>query len=107
MALNGLLAVVLPKQALRLNARLLLGGYENPGDLEPKEWYVQSTRVAGVGMLVTGLVGLLVGGVEADEDGDDEVAPIDLEVGEDGDSAADADADGSDGDDTDTDATEA
>ncbi|WP_324757420.1 hypothetical protein [Haloarcula montana] len=61
MVVQGLLAVFLPRQAIKLNAKLLLRGYENPGDLEPKAWYVRSTRIAGVGMLVTGLTGLLAG----------------------------------------------
>ena len=69
MVVQGLLSVFLPKQAIKLNARLVLRGYENPGDLEPKEWYVRSTRVAGLGMLVTGVTGLLAGQlVEDDED---------------------------------------
>jgi len=78
MVVQGLLAVFLPKQAIKLNAKLVLWGYENPGDLEPEGWYVRSTRVAGLGMLVTGVTGLLAGELvedEADEepsDGDDD-----------------------------------
>ncbi|MFC7076238.1 hypothetical protein [Haloarcula halophila] len=68
MVVQGLLAVFLPRQAIKLNAKLLLRGYENPGDLEPKAWYVRSTRIAGVGMLVTGLTGLLAGDLVADAD---------------------------------------
>lgn len=56
---QGLLASLLPRQAIKLNARLTLSGYENPGDLEPKAWYVRATRVAGLGMLTAGLAGLL------------------------------------------------
>jgi len=85
MVVQGLLAVFLPKQAIRLNARLLLWGYENPGDLEPKEWYVRSTRITGLGMAVTGLTGLLAG--ELVESGDDDVdesgaddGPIELDI---------------------------
>jgi hypothetical protein len=70
MVVQGLLAVFLPKQALKLNGKLLLWGYDNPGDLEPKDWYVRSTRITGVGMLVTGLTGLLAG--QLDESDDDE-----------------------------------
>lgn len=65
---QGLLAVFLPRQAIKLNAKFLLAGYENPGDLEPKDWYVRATRIAGVGMLVTGLTGLLAGDLDTDED---------------------------------------
>ncbi|WP_254271539.1 hypothetical protein [Haloarcula marina] len=72
MVVQGLLAVFLPRQAIKLNAKLLLSGYENPGDLEPKDWYVRSTRIAGVGMLVTGLTGLLAGELGPEDDADDE-----------------------------------
>ena len=71
LVVQGLLSVFLPRQAIKLNARLLLSGYENPGDLEPKAWYVRSTRITGLGMLVTGLTGLLAGElVEADDEAD-------------------------------------
>jgi len=72
MVVNGLLAVFLPKQAIKLNGKLLLRGYENPGDLEPKGWYVQSTRISGLGMLVTGVTGLLAGQLTEDDDEDEE-----------------------------------
>lgn len=75
MVVQGLLAVFLPKQAIKLNAKLVLWGYENPGDLEPKGWYVRSTRIAGIGMLVTGLTGLLAGQVVDDEDDETEDLP--------------------------------
>jgi len=86
MVVQGLLAVFLPKQALKLNAKLLLWGYENPGELEPKEWYVRSTRITGVGMLVTGFTGLLAGQVvesddEAETDADDDHdEPVELDI---------------------------
>jgi predicted phage tail protein len=70
MVVSGLLALVLPKQAIKLNGKLLLRGYENPGDLEPKEWYVRSTRISGLGMLVTGVAGLLAGQRTEDDDGE-------------------------------------
>lgn len=90
MVVQGLLAVALPRQAIKLNAKLILWGYENPGDLEPKEWYVRSTRITGVGMLVTGLTGLLAGQVldpddedESDnEDGEADAAHADTTDGE-------------------------
>lgn len=75
---QGLLAVFLPRQAIKLNAKFLLRGYENPGDLEPKDWYVRSTRIAGVGMLVTGLTGLLAGDIDTDDD----VESVEVESGD-------------------------
>jgi len=88
MVVNGLLAVFLPKQAIKLNGKLLLRGYDNPGDLEPKDWYVRSTRISGLGMLVTGVTGLLAGQLTddeaedttelADEPVDDE--PVELDI---------------------------
>jgi len=90
MVVNGLLAVFLPKQAIKLNGKLLLRGYENPGDLEPKEWYVRSTRISGLGMLVTGVTGLLAGQLaeddgeaateQADEFDDSDDEPVELDV---------------------------
>jgi len=76
LVVQGLLSVFLPRQAIKLNARLLLSGYENPGDLEPKAWYVRSTRIAGLGMLVTGLTGLLAGKLVEDDDDDDIEDPL-------------------------------
>lgn len=67
MVLQGLLAVVLPKRAIDLNARLTLQGFENPGDLEPTDWYVRATRVAGLGLLVSGAAGLLADGLSDEE----------------------------------------
>lgn len=83
MVVQGLLAVFLPRRSLELSARFLLRGYENPGDLEPKDWYVRSTRITGLGMLVTGITGLLAGQVVATgtDDGDDsEAEPVELDV---------------------------
>jgi hypothetical protein len=88
MVVQGLLAVFLPRQAIKLNAKLVLWGYENPGDLEPKGWYVRSTRITGLGMLVTGLTGLLAGQVidtdEDDADGEtdseDHDEPVELDI---------------------------
>jgi len=77
MVVHGLLAVFLPKQAIKLNGKLLLRGYENPGDLEPKGWYVRSTRISGLGMLVTGVTGLLAGQLTEDED-EEETESIDV-----------------------------
>jgi len=85
---QGLLASLLPKQAIKLNAKLTLSGFENPGDLEPKAWYVRATRVAGIGMLTAGLAGLLSvsqlddeSTTERDENADAD--PIEVEIGDD------------------------
>ena len=89
MVLHGLLAVFLPKQAIKLNGKLLLRGYENPSDLEPKEWYVRSTRISGLGMLVTGVTGLLAGQLAEDDeqeaetelpDDGDNGEPVELDI---------------------------
>jgi len=84
---QGLLASLLPKQAIKLNAKLTLSGFENPGDLEPKAWYVRATRVAGVGMLTAGLAGLLSVSQLDEEpttESDEEAAadPIEVEIGD-------------------------
>ncbi|MDS0259307.1 hypothetical protein NDI56_07870 [Haloarcula sp. S1CR25-12] len=80
MVVHGLLSVFLPKQAIKLNGKLLLKGYENPGDLEPKDWYVRSTRISGLGMLVTGVTGLLAGQLT---EGDEAELPDDAESSDD------------------------
>lgn len=81
---QGLLASLLPKQAIKLNAKLTLSGFENPGDLEPKAWYVRATRVAGIGMLTAGLAGLLSVSQldeEVEAEAEDETAdPIEVEI---------------------------
>lgn len=83
MVVQGLLSVFLPKQAIKLNARFILWGYENPGDLEPKDWYVRSTRVTGLGMLVTGVTGLLAGQLGEDEGSEDDHATDSLDESDD------------------------
>ena len=85
LVVQGLLASLLPKQAIELNSRLTLSGFENPGDLEPKAWYVRATRVAGVGMLTAGLAGLLsVSQLESDDAETAETAestdPIEVDI---------------------------
>jgi len=72
-AAQGLFALLLPKRAARLAARLTTGfGFSNVGDLEPKDWYVDSTRATGAGMLVSGLVGFLLAERAEDDGGFDE-----------------------------------
>jgi hypothetical protein len=60
MVVQGLLSVLVPKKAIKLGTVGWRAGYENVGDLEPRDWYVEVTRVLGVGMLAAGLTGLLV-----------------------------------------------
>jgi hypothetical protein len=82
MLVQGLLSALAPRRAIDLNVRLGLRSFENPGDLEPKDWYVQATRVAGVGMVAAGLAGLLT--VAGEEDDDEAAAaddPVELDVG--------------------------
>ncbi|MFB6074425.1 MAG: hypothetical protein ABEJ89_05390 [Haloarculaceae archaeon] len=82
---QGLIAALAPRRSIDLNNRLLLCSFENPGDLEPKPWYVRMTRVAGVGMVAAGLAGLLTvvgdGDVRDDEDGP-AAEPITVDVDE-------------------------
>lgn len=86
---QGLLASLLPKQAIKLNARLTLPGFENPDELEPKAWYVRATRVAGIGMLTAGLAGLLsVSQLDDDtepstEETEDAPEPIEVDIADD------------------------
>jgi hypothetical protein len=60
LVVQGLLGVLAPRRAIALATTAWRMGFENVGDLEPREWYVELTRVMGVGMLVAGLTGLLV-----------------------------------------------
>lgn len=60
MALQGLFSLVLPRQSLKLNLKLLGCGFENPTELEPRDWYVTQTRALGAGFIVAGLLGLLL-----------------------------------------------
>ena len=60
-AAQGLLSLLFPKRMAKLGSRLLLGmSYENTGELEPRDWYVDSTRASGLGMLVGGLFGYIL-----------------------------------------------
>jgi len=65
-ALEGLFAALLPKQMIALSNRMVLCSYENPGDLEPREWYLNVVRAAGVGMVAAGLTGLVLERGEAE-----------------------------------------
>jgi len=60
LVLNGVFYVLAPRLALKLSTRIMLLGFESAGELEPKDWYATSTRAAGVGMIATGIAGLLL-----------------------------------------------
>lgn len=57
---EGVFAALAPRKTLALAVRLWGFPFENPGDLEPTDWYVRSLRASGVGMIATGGVGLLL-----------------------------------------------
>ena len=77
-AIWGLLTAVAPERVIGTSAQALLVGYENPEDLEPKEWYVQATRVSGLVLAVAALLDYALDGLG----GDDEAAAIDEEGAE-------------------------
>ena len=64
LVVQGLLSVFVPKKALKLATAGWRAGFENVDELEPREWYVEVTKVSGVGMLAAGLTGLLVTSAE-------------------------------------------
>ncbi len=81
MVAQGLLSVVLPERAIKLGTLSWRAGFENVGELEPREWYVEVTRVLGVGMLAAGATGLLL---TSDEDAEDaEESDVSLDEDED------------------------
>jgi hypothetical protein len=59
MVVNGALALVAPKIGVKLNTMGWRCAFDNVGELEPKPWYVRTTRAVGGGLVVTGLLGLL------------------------------------------------
>lgn len=93
-AAQGLLSLLFPKRMAKLGSRLLLGmSYENTRELEPRDWYVDSTRASGLGMLVGGLFGYIL----ADRADDKAAAAAAVEDAEE----ADADAAGDEADEDD------
>ena len=72
--LSGIVQLLLPRRVLDVAGKVLLAGYENPEDLEPKDWYVKAVRVQGLITVLVGLFGLAKkkkkqerGGAEKDE----------------------------------------
>jgi len=88
LVLKGLLAAVAPRKAIVLVTAAWRLGFENVGDLQPREWYVDATRAAGVGLLVAGLTGLVL--VDDEGSSDTEGSPKDV-------TETDADDEGSNG----------
>lgn len=57
---QSLLALVAPKRYYRLLLAPYRYAFENVVDLEPKPWLIRTTRISGIGMLVTGIVGVVI-----------------------------------------------
>ena len=66
---QGLAAALAPKRSIDLNVKLWGFPFENVDAVEPKSWYVDSTRAAGIGMIAAGVAGLLF---EREDESDDE-----------------------------------
>jgi hypothetical protein len=82
MVVQGLLSVFAPKKAIQSANAGLRVCFENVGDLEPRDWYVEVTKIVGVGLLVAGLTGLLVTEAEnksAEVSDDDESEDVDAD----------------------------
>jgi hypothetical protein len=99
MVVQGLLSVFVPKKAIKLANVGWTAAYENPDDLEPRDWYVEVTKITGVGLLAAGLTGLLVSSAEnaekersnadmdaakaefeSDESDDDDDGPVTVDI---------------------------
>lgn len=83
LVLKGLFTAVLPRQALSL---VLVPGFRNVRELQARDWYVTTTRATGVGMIATGLTGLLLSrdtdSIADDDDTDDDTDddPVEIDV---------------------------
>jgi hypothetical protein len=93
---QGLLGFLAPRLTAKLSARLSLReAYENPGDLEPTDAYVELVRDAGLGTLVFGALTLLRASTA---DGADAAAPAGETATTEGTTEPSADDAGGDGD---------
>jgi hypothetical protein len=92
----GLLAIASPRLAITVKGWLLLVAFDNPGDLEPREWLESTTRVAGVGMVAAGLTGLALERTRESDAVTLDVEQAEAELGNGSDHGADAvvDSDG-------------
>jgi hypothetical protein len=72
LALQGLLGLAVPRRYVKLVFKPYLLAFENTDELELKPWCVRTTRIASIGMLVSGIVGILVetAGPELESDPD-------------------------------------
>lgn len=73
---SGVVGALFPERVIKLGAKLGLGPlYENAGDLEPRPWYVRSTRIQSAALALAGGAALAVGARETETaDGDDETS---------------------------------
>lgn len=71
LVVQGLVAALAPRTAIALATGAWRLAFENVDDLEPRGWYVRTTRAAGVGLLAAGVTGLLF----VARDGDDGTGP--------------------------------
>ena len=76
LALNGVLYAIAPRLAIKLSSKMLTMSFENGDELEPRDWYEDATRAAGIGMIAAGLAGLAFerGGDDAEDDSVDVVS---------------------------------
>jgi hypothetical protein len=68
---GGAFGALFPKRVIDPAKRLVLAGYENPEDLEPSEWYVDSVRVQSALTALAGLLALAFESAGTDGDADD------------------------------------
>ncbi|WP_267642175.1 hypothetical protein [Haloarchaeobius amylolyticus] len=92
-AAYGLLSLIAPRKTVKIAQRVVLSPtFENTGELEPRDWYVESARASGLGMLVGGLFGYILADRAGDKAEAAKTEPVELDVDEAAeDEAADAD----------------
>ncbi|MFA9425411.1 hypothetical protein [Natronorubrum sp. A-ect3] len=84
-ALYGLLTALAPKRSLSLSLNCWKRGFENVSELEPKPWYVRSTRAVGIGMIAAGLAGFALeerarkAAAAADADSEVDIVEVDVD----------------------------
>ncbi len=82
-AVYGLVSLLFPRKAAKLAQRLVLAPtFENTGELEPRDWYVESARASGLGMLVGGLFGYILADRAEDKAKAAKTEPVELDVDE-------------------------
>lgn len=73
---QSLLALVAPKRYYRFLLAPYRFAFQNVEDVEPKPWLIRTTRISGIGMLVTGIVGVLVEVAGPELESDPELADV-------------------------------